>query len=354
MARRAHLVGAWPGRDPEHAMELALNRLAPYLDRMSDGETGDRHLWVTPSIDKFRANPDVEMVHDGDWSDYDETAAWKVRDGVTLNPDNIRLPHALAFENSFPSFKVLRERFGRPDLRFQVGIPAPLDLAVYTFGEAAFADSSILDACTRATLRDIERISAQGGDDVIFQLETVVGLVAVAQADDAAQEATAGQMAGSFLDLVSRSLEGTRYGVHLCLGDFHHKAYGHMRDCRPLVLLANALAAGWPEGHVLEYVHAPFAAAAEPPIPEESFYEPLRELALPESTRFIAGFLHESLDTDAHVELLGRIERLTGREVDVAAACGLGRRATDEEAFEQMRETVALLESPAAATASGA
>ena len=78
------------------------------------------------------------------------------------------------------------------------------------------------------------------------------------------------------------------------------------------------------------------------------FYAPLTDLALPAETRFIAGFLHESLDTAAHRELLGRIERLTGREVDVAAACGLGRRDTDEEAFEQMRETAALLEEPAA------
>jgi hypothetical protein len=72
-------------------------------------------------------------------------------------------------------------------------------------------------------------------------------------------------------------------------------------------------------------------------------------LGLPADTRFIAGFLHESLDTDAHLELLARIERLTGREVDVAAACGLGRRDSDEEAFEQMRETTAILESPALA-----
>jgi hypothetical protein len=30
--------------------------------------------------------------------------------------------------------------------------------------------------------------------------------------------------------------------------------------------------------------------------------------------------------------------------VDIAAACGLGRRDSDEEAFEQMRETAALLD----------
>ena len=332
-------------------METALRHLAPHLDRMTDGETGDRHLWVTPVIEKFRANPDVEMIHDGDWSGYDNVAMWRVRDGCTLDPDNIKPHYALSFANSFPSFKVLRERFGRPDLRFQVGIPLPLDVAVDTFGEAAFADFTIVEACTAATVREISKVFAQGGDEVVFQLESVVTLVGLAQADDAAQENVAGQMARNFLDVVSGSPPGARFGMHLCLGDFHHKAFGNMRDVRPLVLLANAIAAAWPQGRVLEFVHAPFAAAAEPPIAEESFYEPLSELSLPGDTRFIAGFLHESLDTDAHRQLLARIERLTGREVDVAAACGLGRRATDEEAFDQMREAVALIDTAPASAA---
>jgi hypothetical protein len=330
-------------------MEQALNRLAPHLDRLTDGETGDRHLWVTPVMEKLRANPDVEIIRDGDWSDYEHTAAWRVREGHTLNPDNLRMHYALAFRNSYPSFQVLRERYGRPDMRFQVGIVAPIDLAIYGFGEAAFADPSILDAWTAATTRDIAEIFAEAGDDVVFQLETVVALVAIAQAEEAAQETVANQMAETMLDTVRRSPAGARFGMHLCLGDFHHTAYGKMRDVRPLVLLANAIAAGWPEGRVLEFVHAPFAAAKEPPIADEAFYEPLRELALPADTRFIAGFLHETLDTDAHRELLARIERLAGREVDVAAACGLGRRDSDEEAFEQMREAAALLEAPAPA-----
>jgi hypothetical protein len=330
-------------------MDQALSRLAPYLDRLSDGETGDRHLWCTPVIEKLRANPDVELLRDGDWSDYDHVAQWKVRDGHTLDPANLRMHYALAFRNSYPSFRILREDHGRPDLRFQVGIVAPIDLAIYAFGEAAFADPSILEGWQVATVRDIEEIHAEAGDDVVFQIETVVALVAIAQADDAAQPAVAAQMAETMLDTIRRSPAGARFGIHLCLGDFHHTAYGGMRNVRPLVLLANAIAAGFPDDRVLEFVHAPFAAAKEPPIAEESFYEPLSELALPDDTRFIAGFLHESLDTEAHRELLARIERLTGREVDVAAACGLGRRDSDEEAFEQMREAAALLGEPATA-----
>jgi hypothetical protein len=346
MTRSAHLVGTWPGRDPEHAMEIALKQLAPHLVRMTDGETGDRHLWVGSTVDSFRANPDVEVVSDGAWTGYEDTTHFKVRDGVTLNPDNIGMRYALAFQGSFPAFKELRSRFGREDLKFQVGIPAPIDLALYTFGEVAFTDPTIVEACTAATMRELEKIAAIGGGEVVFQIETVVGLVAVAQAADGEQEQTATRMADSLVEVARRSPQGTSFGAHLCLGDMNHKAYGTMRDVRPLVLVANAMAAAWPQGRRLSYIHAPFAAAAEPPIADESFYEPLRELALGDDVRFVAGFLHESLDLPAHQELLARIERLTGREVDVAAACGLGRRATVEEAFQQMREAADLIQTP--------
>jgi hypothetical protein len=347
MSRKAHLVGAWPGRGPEHAMEVALQQLSPYLARMTDGETGDRHLWITPVMEKFRANPDVELIRDGDWSDYDKIAQWKVRDGQTMDPENIRLPYLYSFENSFPSFQYLRERYDRPDLRFQVGIPMPLDLAVNAFGDEAFGDRSIIDPCTVATAREIGKIFAEGGDEVVFQIETVVALIAVAKVEPADQQKVAEEMAEQFVDLVSRCPRGARFGAHLCLGDFHHRAWGHMVDSLPLVLLANAIAAAWPDGgQILEYIHAPFAAAAEPPVPEDSFYEPLRKLALPDETRFIAGFQHETLDLEGHRELLARIEGYAGREVDVAAACGLGRRDTNQEAFDQMQETASLLGSP--------
>ena len=50
------------------------------------------------------------------------------------------------------------------------------------------------------------------------------------------------------------------------------------------------------DGRTFDYLHAPFAAAAEPPIAKEAFYTPLEQLRLPEHVRFIAGFLHEKLD----------------------------------------------------------
>jgi hypothetical protein len=324
-------------------MEVALQQLGPHLCSMTDGETGDRALWVTPSMDALRANPDIETVHDGGWTDYTDLAEWRIRDGATMNPDNIRLPYLRAFDAAFTPFKILRERFGRPDMRFQVGIPLPADIALYAFGEGVFADHAPIDGFTEATLREMRAIQELGGDDVVFQLETCLALVAVAQAEDAAQPEVAKQMAQFVVALAEGMPEGARFGIHICLGDFHHKAIATMRSIRAVVLEANAIVESWPAGRILEYIHAPFAAANEPPVEDEAFYAPLAELALPDDTRFIAGFIHESLELDAHRELLARIEGLLGRQVDVAAACGLGRRPIEAEAWDAMEKTNALL-----------
>jgi hypothetical protein len=317
MTRRAHLVGAWPGTAPEQAMDVALVQLGPYLDRLSDGETGDRSVWVTPILEQLRANPDVELIRDGGRTSYHDTPQWRVLPGHSLDPARLPLRYADHFERSYPAFKILRGRHGRPDLRFQVGIPAPVDLSVYSFGPAAFQNPALEDAYVTATGREIQAIGARAGDcdEVVFQIETVFALVAVAQADEDAQQAHARRMAGKLLRVVESADPGTHFGFHLCLGDYNHEAYGRTRDARPLVLLATAICELWPEGPALDYIHAPFAAAKEPPIEDPSWYEPLRDLKVPDDVRFIAGFLHESLELDGHRALLSRIEELVGRQV---------------------------------------
>src|SRR6478672_6194069 len=123
MSRRTHLVGAWPGRSEAHAMERAFTELGPYLDRMSDGETGLRALWVTPTVELFRAHPDAEQIRDGQFTSYQDTPKHRIRDGHKLSGDAIDLGYFTAFSRSYPQFRVLRERFGRPEMPFQVGIP---------------------------------------------------------------------------------------------------------------------------------------------------------------------------------------------------------------------------------------
>ena len=96
----------------------------------------------------------------------------------------------------------------------------------------------------------------------------------------------------------------------------NHKSLGRMQDISPAVLVANELVGVWPLDRPLEFIHVPFAAAEEPPTFERPFYERLRELRIPASTRFVAGCIHETLSPERQVELLRLIESRAGREVE--------------------------------------
>jgi hypothetical protein len=345
MTRSVHLVGGIPGPSAREAMEAALRRLAPHLRTLSDGETGARSWWIRAILDRLRDHPDLELVRDGDFSSYERTPQWRVKDGHELTAQSIEsyLVMAEAFQASYRLFHELREAHGRPDLDFQVGVPLHLDLAVDAFGEAGFSPA-IYEPCLEATARQIRVVQAQSQGDVVFQLEMPVPLIAVAGTPSEGQPRAAAEMAERITDLPRRADVGTRFGVHLCLGDMNHKALGHMRDVRPLVLLSNELPRRWPADRPLEYIHAPFAGAEEPPTFDEAFYTPLRDLDLPGEIRFVAGCVHEQLSLDEQRRLLALIEGLVGRQVDLAAACGLARRPDVAQAWDAMDKSAALVD----------
>jgi hypothetical protein len=354
MSRTVHLVGAWPGEFGADAMDTAFKRLGPKLARMSDGETGDRSQWLLPTMAWMRANPDVErqesaipvrVVERGtetaDGEKKKGSGFYRLRDGRSLEAEHIQMGYVLAFKQSYPAFKVLRERYEQSHVSFQVGIPSPLDLARVAFGVDAMLEPSFEEPFTATTADQISQILADAGGDVIFQIETVGTLLAVAMASPAEQPAVAEQMAKELVRLVEQVPEGTRFGAHLCLGNFQHKASMQLTDARPVVLLANALARHFPSGRQLEYIHVPLAAAALPPSLDEAWYAPLSELDLG-GVRFVAGFVHESLDIEQLTQLLETIERIAGREVDVASTCGLGRLPSPDMAWDMMDKAAVL------------
>jgi hypothetical protein len=346
VTRRAHLVGSIPGASAADAMEAALTRLAPYLLTLSDGETGARAWWVGACIRNMLDNPDLEVAGGiRDFTDYENVLQFRLRDGAALQVANLEagLPYHTAFAGSYPAFVELREKYDRPDLPFQVGIPGHLDLSLDSFGFGEGFAPHYYRPCLQATLSQVRKIAAAAASDVVFQLETPAALIAVAAAGDDAAAETARQVAALTTELPAGAPAGTRFGVHLCLGDLNHKALTGLTDITPAVLLANELAAAWPRDRTLEFIHVPFAAAQEPPTFDKAFYLPLAMLDLPASVRFVAGCIHEDLAADQQVELLRLIENHVGDEVDVAAACGLGRRPDVSQAWDAMEKALLLV-----------
>ncbi len=107
----------------------------------------------------------------------------------------------------------------------------------------------------------------------------------------------------------------------------NNRAFGTMTDVSPLVLLANAVTRGWPDGRRLDLLHAPFAAADQPATTDPAFYAPLQDLNLPAGVEFAAGFAHESQPLTDQLAIRTIIDDQLHREVMISAACGLGRRS---------------------------
>lgn len=288
---------------------------------MPDGETGDRRDWVNRLVENLRNHPDLVLTRDGEWTGYADTPVFRVKRGHHLRW--IDLDYYAEFEKSWPTYQDMVADSGR---RFQVGIPSHLDLAAIAFGFNLPLALRNLGPFRDATIREMGAIWGRGGSQVVFQLELPIELIMLSKLPRPAQPSAAKRFAREVLRLVEAAARGSRVGLHLCLGDLNNQAMAHPTDAEPLVALANAIMAEWPEGRILEYVHAPFAPGSQPASLDPDYYAPLARLGLPQEVRFIGGFIHEDRTIDEQLLIRGQIEHILGRPIDVAASCGLGRR----------------------------
>ena len=342
MARRAHLVGSLPGDTSGEAMRLAVERLGDDLAYLPDGETGDRRNWVIPMIEGLRKHPDLELVRDGDWSDYDKIPRLRVKPGHRLYGASLDLGIAAAARAAQPDFDAVR---GERPLHFQVGIPGDIDLALFSFGPTGPVRHR--RPFTEALVAAMHEAVAAYGKDVLFQVEIPAELVLLGRAPARARPAMAAVIARQLAALAQGAPEGAEFGVHLCLGDMNHRALGRVGDADPLVTLSNAIAERWPQGRPLRYVHLPLAAADDPPSEDPAFYAPLSRLALGPGIDVIAGFAHEDQDVSTQFRIRGLIEDALGAPVGISTSCGLGRR-TREAGIAALDRTHLLLGDPPA------
>jgi hypothetical protein len=322
--RQVQLLGSIPAPTAEAAIQQALDLLGPRTRLLPDGETGDRQLWILNLIHDLGNHPDLEQRRPGDWSDYDHTSRLGVRRGHRFDGRGVDLGHVEAFESGYAALQTVAARNGRDDLEFLVGLPGDFDLALFTFGPLGgfryrkiFAD---------LMLQEIESIHAQAGNKVVFQLELPAELVFITQLPKPLRPLAASYLARQVTNMIRRAPAGARFALHLCLGDLHNKALGKPHTAEPMVTIGNALLKSWPTTHPLDYLHLPFAAGETPAPTTPDFYRPLTRLTVPPETRLVAGFIHESQPDNALAHTLRLIESAARRPVDVATACGLGRR----------------------------
>ena len=320
--RTVHAVGSVPADSTKEALGVLTEELGERLGpTVPDGQPGDRGNWIERIVEGLRKHPQVELDRDGSWRDYTDIPAFRVKNGRRMRW--VDLDYLTNFESAWPDFLEFNTGGSRT---FQVGIPSPTGLAYVAFGMNPVRAAPNVATFRDATIREIAAIHTRSKGEAVFQIELPIDLAVIARLPLAARELVAGRLAAELLRLVTSAPRGTRFGLHLCLGDLKHRALVSPANADPAVLLANAVMAGWPMARTLDYVHIGLAAGAGAPSLEHDYYAPLRTLWIPGEVRFIGGFIHEKRSVDELVAIMGDVEHLLGRTIDVAASCGLGRR----------------------------
>jgi hypothetical protein len=330
ISRSLHFVGSIPADSAEEAMRSMLSWGGPYVRSITDGEVGDQGRWIVNLVNGFAEHPDLTLVSKGEWSSYRDIPRLRVRRGHRLNPDRLDFRRDTDALAALPVFRALRAESQRDDLSLQVVIPGDLDLALFTFGPlGALRHRAIF---RQVLAREIRHVHAEAGDDVIFQIEMPAELIFMCRTPGPLRGIMAGLLARGVTKLIQQTLTGTRFGLHLCLGDLNHENLGKPRTTRPLVQIANALTRQWPPGRPLEYLHAPLTGGTDPVPTEPAYYTPLHNLRLHPRTRFIAGLVQETSTTSQLRHALELTETAYGKSVDIAAGCGLARRTPEAAA----------------------
>jgi hypothetical protein len=326
--RRLHFVGTMPQfDDPDAALKWQLSELDGQVRRLCGGETGPRLLWLVPMIKDLKGASWTRAVRHGDWTGYDDVDRLTLRPGTRLTARDIPLKLA---EWAREELTAAGED-ATADRPLQIGIPCYLDMALFTFGPTGLLRHTrpFLDAVAA----QIDQIVSFGGDRVVFQLEAPTATIAVTATPRPARPLAADLMARLVTRQVVGAPRGTRFGVHLCLGDLGHRAMRQLRSADPVVRLANAVQRHWPAGRTLEFLHLPLSGGDRPPTTDPAFYAPLLSLGRRAGTTVVAGIAHESQSPRDQLAVRTLVEQAVGHEVDIATACGLGRRTPGQAAL---------------------
>ena len=338
--RRVLLVGSLPYQDEASAMARAVELIQKRLIALPDGEvgersdrfpTGERSAWVVGLIERLKSETELfDVVRPGEVNEQGLPVNFR---GLTrlrpkLKPDELGQRLHLGYDrfalSSWPHFQQLRDDAGNQALRFQIGFPSALDAAFTMLGP--LKGLRYYQAYAAALARDGDTIAREvGAENLLFQIEAPAEVIAAHKLPKPLVRLTLRPI----LNLVRRLDPQVPIGIHMCFGDLNNESPFAPKSADRLVYFAQQLVNRWPSSHSMAYIHMPFAAGKSPPPTKAKAYRALRDLKLPPGTRLVAGFAHEQMSTQEQAELLGVIEEARGGPVDIATACGLGRRPTE-------------------------
>ncbi|MFQ6399103.1 hypothetical protein ACLMAJ_37415 [Nocardia sp. KC 131] len=299
--------------------------------------------WIMPRLRATFALPGMTKVDDGNIElGYDGMPAYEYRGEAELEIPPVLLGYLDQAQAAKPILdRMINERGERKP--YQANIIDPYDHAFFALGMAGVTEH--YDSFRKPALEEIAAIHRLFHGDVVFQLESpgrMVTMETIESAEERAAKAVA--LASDLVEFVRRMPAGARVTIHLCRGDWEHTSWmKKINGYEPLVLLANAIVAQWPEGRTLEGIHIPLAGADVPPLVDDpDIYRHLEQLTT--DVPIYAGIVHEKVDAERIVTALTQARQYYSRPFGgLSTSCGMARM-TEAEMDRALRLLAELME----------
>ena len=328
--RELFLVGSISLPDAATVFRDVGGNLGHAVQRIPDGETGERLGWLEWLGPYFAAHPLMDAVtSSGDWRNDTAPDKWKhntwytLKDGAGVSDvvfnDIGYARHAIA---SFAGFTAAKESGAVPaHIRMMIAIPAPFNAANQHF---APDQRAILEPAWEAgLLAEVDAIAAAlPHDQIAIQWDCAHDMQAYDGARETWFDPPKPGIADRLIRVGNHVPASIEMGYHLCYGSFGGKHFVEPKDMAAMVDLTNRVAAGMTRD--LHWIHMPVPVGRD----DDAYFAPLGALKIGDKTRIYLGLIHDT-DGDAGTERRMAAASRHLPSYGIATECGFGRRPAE-------------------------
>lgn len=320
-----HLVGSVAMPDSESVFRALSGKLGPWLKRIPDGETGERHRWIYWQREMLLRHPDMELDPDAEplrLTQWDgtlirNTELVRFKPGVDPAKTEYETGYAPAAIASYEVFKRLRDEGTIPaGVRFQVSLPTPMASGFMYVAPASLA--AYLPAYERALLKAASDIvAAIPHEDLSIQWDICQEVLVMEDYFPHRPADYKEQIFAELARLGNHIPADVELGYHLCYGTPNDEHLVMPKDMAILAEMTDGLLAGL--NRPLNFIHMPVPKQRS----DSAYFAPLKQLRLPRGCQLYLGLIHYN---DAAGDL-ARIKaaKAAGHSFGIATECGWGR-----------------------------
>jgi hypothetical protein len=320
-----HLIGSVALPDAETVFRTLATELGAHLERIPDGETGERGRWIWWQRKMLLDHPAMELdphakplpIRQWDGKLLRETELVRFKPGV--DPSTVSFPTGYA-EAAIASYEVFTRLRGEgvipKGVRFQVSLPTPMASAFMYVSPAAIP--AYLPAYEKSLFADLARIAAAVPHaDLSIQWDVCQEVLVFEDYFPWRPKDYRSETFATLARLGDAVPAGVELGYHLCYGSPADEHLVMPKDLRVCAELAAGLVSRL--NRPLDYLHLPVPKDRT----DDAYFAPLQTLRLSPETKLYLGLIHYA----DHAGDMARIAtaRRHVTNFGVATECGWGR-----------------------------